>query len=352
MTNSRKDDHVRLAEEHQRARPGENEFDDVTFVHHALAAIDVADVSLATSIGEIDWPLPIFINAMTGGTPKTGAINRDLAIAARETGVAMASGSLSAYLSDPATAPSFAVIREENPHGFVLANVNATASVDDARRAVDLLQANALQVHVNSVQEIVMPEGDRAFRSWPAQIERIAAGVDVPVIVKEVGFGMSAETVALLADLGVTAADVAGRGGTNFAAIENSRRAEGDYSYLTSWGQSAPVSLLDAAECGLPLIASGGIRNPLDVARGLALGGVAAGASGPFLTAVVDDGPETVISLVGTWLSHLTALMTVLGARNVCELRRSDLVITGRVREFCESRGIDWRKYSSRSDAP
>ncbi|BBA98092.1 putative type II isopentenyl diphosphate isomerase [Actinacidiphila reveromycinica] len=349
MIADRKDDHVRLAVEQQQQHHGRNQFDDVSFVHHALAGIDREDVCLATGFAGISWRVPLYINAMTGGSQRTGAINRDLGIAARETGVPIASGSMSAYFKDPDCAGTFSVLREQNPDGFVLANVNATASVDRARRAVDLLRADALQIHVNTVQETVMPEGDRSFASWAPQIGKIAAGVDVPVIVKEVGFGLSRETVHLLEDLGVRVADLGGRGGTDFARIENGRRELADYAYLTGWGQSTAACLLDAQGAPIPVLASGGVRNPLDVARALALGASGVGVSGTFLRTLLDGGVGALIDRITTWLDQLAALLTLLGARTPADLTHRDLVIHGGLREFCADRGIDTRAFAGRS---
>jgi isopentenyl-diphosphate delta-isomerase len=349
MIADRKDDHVRFAAEQQRHLGGHNQFDDVTFVHHALAGIDRSDVSLATRFGGIEWKVPLYINAMTGGSTKTGAINRDLAIAARETGVAIATGSMSAYFADDSVADTFSVMRRENPDGFIMANINANASVEKARRAIDLLRADALQIHLNVIQETVMPEGDRSFASWGPQIEKIAAGVDVPVMVKEVGFGLSRETVLTLKEMGVRVADVAGRGGTNFARIENDRRGHADYSYLNDWGQSAPACLLDVQDAGIPVLASGGVRNPLDVARGLALGAAAVGASGGFLRTVLDGGVTTLISQISAWLDQLEALMTALGARTPSDLTRCDVLVHGDLRAFCADREIETRRLATRS---
>jgi isopentenyl-diphosphate Delta-isomerase len=349
MIANRKDDHVRLAAGQQPCHSGYNEFDDVSFVHHALAGIDRADVSLATQFAGIEWQVPLYINAMTGGSVKTGAINRDLAIAARETGVPIATGSMSAYFADESTAGTFSVMRRENPDGFIMANINATTSVEKARRAIGLLQADALQIHLNVIQETVMPEGDRSFASWGPQIEKIVAGVDVPVIVKEVGFGLSRETVSALEKMGVQVADVAGRGGTNFARVENDRRDRADYSYLDGWGQSTPACLLDAHGAGIPVLASGGVRDPLDVARGLALGAVGAGASGGFLRTVLDGGPSALIAQISAWLDQLAALMTALGARTPAQLARCDVLICGALRSFCADRRIETRGLATRS---
>lgn len=340
MISNRKDDHLRLAVEQRDAPGARNEFDDVRFVHHALAGIDRDEIDLGTTVAGMRWPVPLYINAMTGGSPKAGEVNRDLAIAARETGVPVAAGSLSAYLRDESQAQTYRVMRQQNPDGWILANVNATTSVEDARRAVDLLRANALQIHLNTIQEMVMPEGDRSFRSWAPQIERITAGVDVPVIVKEVGFGLSRETLTLLRDLGVAAADVSGRGGTNFALIEDARRSSSAYTYLTHWGQSAPACLLEGAGLGLPLLASGGVRHPLDVARGLALGAVAVGASGRFLGVLDEGGVDALIAEITGWLDQLTSLMTVLGVATPAALSGCDVVIGGELRDFCDERKI------------
>ncbi|WP_086809186.1 type 2 isopentenyl-diphosphate Delta-isomerase [Streptomyces reticuliscabiei] len=345
MISDRKDDHVRLAVEHHQSG-GHNEFDDVTFIHHALAGIDRADVSLTTRFAGIDWGVPLYINAMTGGSDRTGDINRDLAIAARETGVPLASGSMSPFLKDVSTANTFSVLRDQNPDGFVIANVNATTTVAQAQQAIDLLRADALQIHINAVQETVMPEGDRSFAAWGPRIEEIVAGVDVPVFVKEVGFGLSRQTIRHLRKFGVSVADVGGRGGTNFARIENSRRAGGDYDFVAGWGQSTPACLLDGSDVGLPLFASGGVRHPLDVVRGLTLGASAVGVAGTFLKTVLDGGPKALITQITTWLDQIESIMTMLGARTPADLSHCEVRIHGELREFCSDRGIDVYRFA------
>lgn len=342
---ARKDDHVRYAvAQHQQrtADPVAGAFDDIGFVHHALAGVDTESVSLATGFAGVRWPVPLYINAMTGGSARTGEINRGLAIAARETGVAIATGSMSAYLKDPGVAHTYRVIRQENPGGFIFANVNANTTPDQARRAVDLLGADALQIHINAVQETVMPEGDRDFSPWPGNIARLAAELDIPVVVKEVGFGLSGDTLRLIARLGVHAADVSGSGGTNFAVIENNRRDGNDFGYLAGWGQSAAAGLLEgAAATPLPLLASGGVRNPLDVIKALALGARAVGASGQFLAVLDARGVPGLIALINDWLEQIRQLMALLGATEISDLTRTDLLIRGTLAEYCALRRID-----------
>lgn len=354
MSIDRKDDHVRLATEQNRDRLRGNDFDDVRFVHHALGAVDIDTVSLATRVGARDWPVPLYINGMTGGSASTALINRDLGIVARETGIPVASGSMSRMFSDPSAADGFRVIRDENPDGLVFANVSANATVDQAREAVGMLRADALQIHINSVQEIVMPEGDRAFSHWPEGIERIVAGLDVPVIVKEVGFGMSGSTVARLAGLGVGIVDVSGRGGTDFAAIENARRTGADFSILSGWGQSAIVGLLDAqhaaSSSGISLLASGGVRTPLDAVRALALGASAVGVAGGFLRTLRDDGIDALIAEITRWLEQIRSITALLGHTTVAGLTATDAVIGGEVRDYCQARGIDIAEFARRSE--
>lgn len=351
MSAERKDDHVRLVAEQHSGAPRRNGFDDVSFVHHALAAIDEQRVDLGVDVAGTRWASPIYINAMTGGSVATGRINRALAIAARETDTPIASGSVSAALSDPAVASTFAVIREENPDGFVMANIGVERSPDDARRAVDLLQADALQIHLNAVQETVMPEGRRAFDRWESSLAALLDAVDVPVIVKEVGFGLSARTLSDLGALGVGYADVSGSGGTDFARVENARRSVGDLAFLTGWGQSTVECLLDVPEDAPVVLASGGVRSPLDVVRALALGARAVGVSGPFLKTVLDAGSEGLASRIREWTDQTSALLALLGADSPPALLATDLIVRGATAEYCRARGIDVTALSRRSTA-
>ncbi|MCI1749231.1 MAG: type 2 isopentenyl-diphosphate Delta-isomerase [Acidipropionibacterium sp.] len=364
----RKEDHVRLAVVQwsgSRSRrggghPGDtdsrsNEFDELEFLHHALGAVPLEQVDLGVELAGRRLDSPFYINGMTGGTEHTGHINQQLAIAACETGLAMGCGSASIALDDPSSADGFRVIRRENPDGLVMANIGVGRSAADAVRAVELLEADVLQVHVNAVQETVMPEGAPDFADWLGGIERIVAAVEVPVLVKEVGFGLSSRTLRQLAGIGVRYADVSGRGGTDFLRIENDRRPEADYGYLTGFGQSAPACLLDAGQLGPDerpeLLASGGVRNPLDILKCLALGAGSVGVAGAFLDAVVDGGAESLIDLIRTWQSHTRELSALLGARDVARLRRTDILVRGRLEEYCRLRGIDAGSYSRRSES-
>ncbi|WP_336659951.1 type 2 isopentenyl-diphosphate Delta-isomerase [Leucobacter sp. USHLN153] len=362
---ARKDEHVDLALLQRGDAAAHNEFDDLDFVHQALDGVDAERVDLGVRIafrsgeqhaaGEWRWETPFYVNGMTGGTERTTRINRELAIAARETGLPMACGSVSVALDDADAARGFGVIRQENPDGFVMANLGVGRPASDAPRAVELLGANALQVHVNAVQETAMPEGSRDFSSWLSSVERLSAASPVPVIVKEVGFGLSRSALRRLADIGVGIADVAGRGGTDFLKIENARRVAGEYAMLTGFGQSALASLLDAPADAPTLLASGGVRTPFDVVKALAAGAQAVGVAGSFLAAIGHDGEpggaERLIALVEDWKLRTRALYALLGAATRDELLRTDLIIRGRLREFCADRGVNLRGLALRSEA-
>ncbi|AKV56191.1 isopentenyl pyrophosphate isomerase [Bifidobacterium actinocoloniiforme DSM 22766] len=343
---------MRLALAQQQV-PKRNAFDDLRFVHHSLRAVDQSQVSLATRVCGSDWPLPFYINAMTGGSAEAGRINAQLAQAAAATGLAMATGSQHAALRRPELEPTFTTVRKQNPSGFVFANVGPTVSPGQAVRAVEMLAASALQVHINPVQEAVMTEGDRDFGSWPARIQAIVAASPVPVVVKEVGFGLSRPTIERLASLGVRTVDVSGRGGTDFAVIENERRADRAYWYMDSWGLSTVLSLLTAGwpepVAGVELLASGGVRSPLDVVKALALGARAVGVSGHFLATLNERGTNGLIDEIREWSVQVRALMSLLGARTVADLTASDLLLTGPTAEEARLLGVPLESLARRS---
>nr|WP_026174127.1 type 2 isopentenyl-diphosphate Delta-isomerase [Effusibacillus pohliae] len=338
----RKLDHIRLA---LSSPPGGgSDFDDLQFVHRSLPETNLEDCCLNTQIGGLALSSPVFINAMTGGAAAAKEINQRLAEAARETGVALAVGSQRAALINPELVDTYRIVRKVNPHGIIIANLGAGASVDDAQRAIEMVEANLLQLHLNVPQELVMPEGDRHFKGMLAAIQAVVERVSTPVIVKEVGFGMCRETYTQLKGIGVSIVDVGGRGGTNFVTIENRRRGKGEYEYLTDWGQSTAVSLLEAKGLtGVDLISSGGIRHPLDMAKSLALGAKAVGVAGPILRILTQQGVQGVIEAIGSWHEQLRTIMTLVGTESVEGLTSVPLVVTGKTKQWCEARGIDIR---------
>lgn len=341
LMNNRKDDHVNHALSHFNPSSS-NDFDQMRLLHHSLRSIDVETVDLSTTIASTRLETPFFINAMTGGSEWTKEINEKLAAVARRCNLAMAVGSMSAAFKDPSVWDSFLITREVNPDGVMFANLNPNYAPDDAKIAVQRLRASALQIHINAAQEVVMPEGDRNFAHWPDAIAAIVQELPVEVIVKEVGFGMSRETIARLIELGVKNIDVSGRGGTNFARIENDRRDENKLDYLNDWGQSTVQSLLEAGSYReqVTLIASGGIRHPLDMIKAYVLGARAVGMSGGMLNAVMTQGVDQTVAMVEQWKEDLKLLMALSGARTIADLGSCDFILSSSLMNYCENRGL------------
>ncbi|WP_251517689.1 MULTISPECIES: type 2 isopentenyl-diphosphate Delta-isomerase [Staphylococcus] len=339
----RKNEHVEIAMAQEDANI--SDFDGMRFVHHSIPNIDVKDVSLESELKDFTLQQPLYINAMTGGSDWTKQINEKLAKVAKETNMAMAVGSTHAALRNPDMASSFSVVRDVNPEGIIFSNVGADVPVDKAIESVKLLDAQALQVHVNAPQELVMPEGNRIFSTWIDNLSQIVARVDVPVIVKEVGFGMSKETIKQLNEIGIHYVDVSGRGGTNFVHIENARREHKDMDYLSMWGQSTVESLLESTsyQNDMNILASGGVRTPLDAIKCLALGASAVGMSRPFLNQVESNGIDATIEYAEQFTEHMKKIMTMLDAQNIDTLKHSQIIYSNKLLSWIEQRGLDIR---------
>ncbi len=273
------------------------------FVHNALPELALADVDLTTTFLGKRLRLPLLISSMTGGTPEAQRINHNLAQGAQAAGIAMGLGSLRAAIEAPdlqstaslAVAETFRV-RHLAPDILLFANLgagqlNAGFGLDQCRRAVELVEADALILHLNPLQEALLVDGDADWRGLLAKIEAVCRGVGVPVIAKEVGWGISARVARRLVDAGVAVIDVAGSGGTSWSQVEMHRAPTEARRRLCAqfagWGIPTAEALVEvrAALPGVPLIASGGLRSGIDLAKVLALGADLGGLAGPFLKA-------------------------------------------------------------------
>ncbi len=349
---TRKDEHILTALKLEH-RPMVSGFGDITLVHNALPELSEAEVSLDTMLMGKPIRAPIVINAITGGGAMSARINKALAVAARETGVAMAVGSQAVAIERPEAENSFREVRKINPAGMVMANISARTPPEHALRAIEMIDADALQVHLNGPQEAVMKEGERDFRGWTANIARLVSASPVPVIVKEVGFGISGEVARRLYSIGVEHFDVGGRGGTNFISIESIRN-DGRQRALESWGITTAASLIEieSSDVAATIMATGGLTNGLDAAKALALGANAAGIAGAYLKALFEGNTEGLIRRIENMKADMRKIQLMLGVRSPEEMKKVPIVITGKTREWLTERGIETGCFSCRPWPP
>jgi isopentenyl-diphosphate delta-isomerase len=330
-TPSRKAEHLRINIERDVAgKDIDAGWDAYRFAHRALPEMDLAEVDPSTAIFGRKLAAPVLISCMTGGTPEARRINRRLARVAQSLGFAMGLGSGRALIESPDSVETFDV-RSLAPDAALFANLGAVQlnqgyGVDQCRRLVELLHADALVLHLNPLQEALQPEGDTCFRGLLAQIERLCSAAGFPIVVKEVGWGIGAADVRALFEAGVAAVDVAGAGGTSWSEVERYRIAEPwrrrVAGAFAGWGIPTARALIEARAIAPSetLIASGGIRSALDVAKALALGADLVGIAGPFLRAA-DEGLDTALELAREISETLRIAMFCVGARRPPDLR-------------------------------
>ena len=331
---NRKDDHIHSAL--QQNHPI-NDFDCVRLLSNSVGSVNVKDVQINVHMFGQTFQTPIYVNAMSGGSDLSKDVNEKLSKIASYFNFPMATGSLSAAIKDSKWNESFQIINHNLEKGFKIANIGLSRSKEDAKKAVDILNAQALQIHLNVAQEITMPEGDREFKHWETRILEIMKHVNVPVIVKEVGFGMTKETVDLLISLGVKHVDVSGKGGTNFISIENDRR-DNRLQTFEQYGISTVESLIDNHKQNVILFASGGIRDAFDIVKALSLGASMVGMSGYFLKLVMQYSIEEAIEIIQTLIEDIKGIMAVLNVTSIDALKNVQKIYHGSVLEFIDQR--------------
>ena len=305
-------------------------FENYSFQHVALPEIDLRHVSLGVEFLGKQLAAPLLISSMTGGTPEAGDINRRLAAAAQKFGLALALGSARAAIDDPALAPTFRV-RDLAPDILLLANLGAVQlncgyGYSECMRAIEMAQADALILHLNPLQEALQPGGDANFAGLLHKIEDLCRQLPVPVVVKEVGWGLSAEVAGKLVEAGVSALDIAGAGGTSWSEIEGFRIQDDALRQVAldfrEWGIPTTEAIRQVRRVctGTPLIGSGGIRTGIDLAKAIALGADIGGVALPFLKAA-SHSEEALHTDIRRFLEGLHIAMFCIGAQNIRELQ-------------------------------
>ncbi len=340
----RKSDHLELcATEKVAFRARSTLLEDVSLVHQSLPELSLDEVDLSVDLLGKRLRAPLVIAAMTGGSDDSAQINADLSAIAEARGYGFGLGSQRAMYSRPETAISYWV-RDTAPTALLLGNIGVVQARDwDTATVVQLVQkvgADAICVHMSPAMELIQPGGDRDFRGCLDAFARLVRELPVPVVAKETGSGISPQTAQKLRGVGVSVVDVSGAGGTSWVGVEALRtdgaaRELGEH--LWDWGVPTAASVVYAAGCGLQVIATGGIRGGLDVARAVALGASAAGIARPVLQAHAEGGKEAAEAFLDQVQTELAAVMLLCGARSVAELQRAPRVITGELREWLEA---------------
>jgi len=332
----RKADHIRINLEESVSFPRlTTGLENYRFLHNALPEIDFNEVDASVTLFGKKLSAPLLISSMTGGTELAMRINRNLAIVAQQNNIALGIGSQRAGLKNPDVAYTYHV-RDVAPDMLLFGNLgvvqfNYGYGVDECQRAVDMIQADALILHFNVLQEAVQPEGDTNFAGLLAKIEAVCKALPVPVIAKEVGWGFSEANARDLANAGIAAIDVAGSGGTSWSEVEYYRAPTSYHANIAAafadWGipTANAIQYAVAGAPTLPVIASGGLRDGIDVAKSIALGAIMGGMAGPFLKAA-DRSVEDADQFARELIAQIRISMLCSGARNIAELQRTPLI--------------------------
>jgi isopentenyl-diphosphate delta-isomerase len=326
----RKADHIKINLEQDVRSALTTGLENYHFVHQALPELDLARIDPGLSLFGKKLAAPILISSMTGGTEEAGEINQRLAEAAQEVGVAMGVGSQRAALEHPEQTPTFSIVRETAPDILLFANLGAVQlnygyGIDHCRRAVDMIEADGLILHLNPLQEAVQDAGDTNFADLARKIEEICKKLEVPVIAKEVGWGISERTAKLLADCGISAIDVAGAGGTSWSQVEMHRAPDEFTRKLAAtfvgWGIPTVESILNVKRVlpEMTVFASGGIKDGLDIAKCVALGASLGGMAGNFLKAAAVS-TEKAVEMMMLTKRQIEVTMFVAGAAKLRHL--------------------------------
>ncbi len=345
LTKKRKGDHVDICI-NKDINYSYNYFDDIQFVHDALTDLNFEDLDTSAKFINHDLKYPFMITAMTGGYPEGGRINKKLAKVAEKFGLAFGLGSQRAMIEKPELAKTYQV-RDVAPSIPVVGNIGAAQllnySVKDLDSMVKDVDANYLAVHLNTLQELIQPEGDRNFRGVLDRIKEVSREVGVPVIVKETGAGINGDVALRIVGWGseVKGIDVSGTGGTSWAKVEGFRG--GNLGSFGDWGYPTPLAVYEVSTKGIFTIGSGGVRNGLDAAKVLSLGANVAGAAGPFIRNL-----SNLESVVEEWILSLKRVMMLTNSPNLKYLKRRPLFITGKLADLFRARGIPTRELGLR----
>lgn len=330
----RKDEHI---ENYLKSKGNtDNLFGDVYIDHQALSDIKFDDIDTSIEFMGRRISMPIMVNAMTGGGEIAWDINENLSSLCQKFNIPMAVGSEAIAIDDEETRESFILLKEKDI--VRIGNLGSERSLEDFNFAKDLIKADAMQIHLNIAQELAMEEGDRDFTNSEPCIKELVEKLDVPLIVKETGFGISQKAAQDLIRLGVKYIDVSGKGGTNFLEIEDLRNVDSDFSDLYDWGIPTAKSIIDVRRVSddVFIIASGGINSGLDIVKSIVLGADMAAMSGEVLKYLLLGGYDALENFLDDLRYKLKMIMCLLGVKNIEELKKVDYKLTGKLKDLVD----------------
>jgi len=353
--------HLRVSLEKEVETDISTGFKDVHLIHRALPEIDLDEVSLDSKFLGKKLAAPLVISAITGGTDEARDINAVLAEVAEEKQIGISVGSQRIAVTQPETVPTFSIVREKAPSTFVMANVGTPQlslgwGAAEAQTCVDMVEADALALHMNPLQEAVQVDGDTDYRGVYAKIKELSNEISTPLIMKETGAGIAWEDAVKMQNEGASGLEISGVGGTSWSAVEyhiakEVGKKEMEYlgQALWNWGIPTAISVVEASnKTKLEIIASGGLRTGVEVVKSIALGASLGGMAKPFLEKAV-EGREALSDHVDHILREIKVVMFLLGAKNVKELGKVPVVILGRTAEWLSRRGFDVDEYVNRA---
>jgi isopentenyl-diphosphate delta-isomerase len=336
ITSKRKKEHIDLCLTDKVAfKSKSNGFENYEFKHFALTEVDIEKISLTTNFFNKKINLPFLISCMTGGTTEAENINSRLAEVANELNIILGVGSQRQALEDKKFHNSYKVIRKKAPKIPILGNIGAAQlvkikSLDQIKRLVEMVEADAMVVHLNPLQELLQPEGETEFAGLRKQIKKLVKELGIPILIKEVGGGISKEVAKLLIDSGVQGIDVAGAGGTSWAGVELLRSKKNNENLFWDWGLPTSYCIKEVASLkkkySFVLIGSGGINSALEMSKAFALGSDITASARIVLQTLINGNEETVIIMINEWFKVLKKIMFLTGSENLKELKFNKII--------------------------
>lgn len=339
-TEQRKKDHLNICLENN-VETQKTGFEDISLINDSLPELNLREIDTTTKFLGKKLNLPLIIAAMTGGTGEARQINRDLAEIAEKKGIGFSLGSQRAMIEKPELKETY-YVRDVAPKVLLFGNIGISQlkrfNTKQIENALEYVEADALCVHINPAQELFQKEGNFDFKGSITSLEKLCKEINYPVIAKEVGFGISREVSLKLKEVGVKAIDVGGFGGTNWIMIDG-LLSERDFSSFVDWGIPTSISVLEA-KVGLPIIATGGIRSGLDIAKSIILGADMCGIALPFLRILKKQGKKGVENFIDKIQEELKIAMILTGSKNIEELKKAKYVLTGKIKDWVDQRNL------------